>query len=332
MRRTIYPYPTLASDLELKIAAVQVDGKAINTDFLLVSERVLNIYDAAISEWERLSFNVEVQCHAPTLAAYEAEHGQVVLTLVASCRPTNVRQRIELKRSEKDPSRWTGVVELDRDNFREKVALHGILTGNVESLPHRPVAFTDPWVIYFDPTDSFRVAGALRVVWVDFKSADAPPIAKQFSDSAYVVDLDKPMPEILLNSSFDGLEPLLRDSKDRSNVEKALHDTTRMAIARSVWMTLVNDSMAAIREGEDGDETEWPERSWQTEVLKRILPEIDATKSEAELLHLAADDWRKQSGSAVFQSRAEAVIGELTNANKTLRKAMQKLIREGVVT
>lgn len=331
MSKTIYPYPTLASDIELTISDLEVDGHAVNTEFVLGGDRVLNIYDAGISEWERLGFNVAVQCHGPTLQAYESEHGQLELTLVTSCRATNMRQGIKPIRSELDPAKWASHVELNRNSLRNKVTLRAILTGDIESHAFRPVGLSDPWTIYFDPTDSFRVAGALRVVWIDFKSPDAPPIARQFPDSAYVVDLEKPLPEILLNSDFEGLEPLLRDSKARSNIEGALHDSTRLSIARSVWMTLVNDAMASIRLGEDGEEPEWPERSWQVEVLKRILSHIDSSKSETELLHLAAEEWRTHPGSAVFQARAEATVGDIVNANKSLRKSIQKLIREGVV-
>jgi len=49
------------------------------------------------------------------------------------------------------------------------------------------------------------------------------------------------------------------------------------------------------------------------------------------LLHLAAEEWRTHPGSAVFQGRAEATVGDIVNANKSLRKSIQKLIREGVV-
>src|SRR6266480_5160264 len=97
-------------------------------------------------------------------------------------------------------------------------------------------------------------------------------------------------------------------------------------------MTLVTDSMSAIRNGEDDEEPEWPERGWHAEVLQRVLPEIDPTRSETELLHLAATEWRSHPGSATFLSRAEAAIGEIIQANKSLRKTMQTLMREGVVS
>jgi hypothetical protein len=97
------------------------------------------------------------------------------------------------------------------------------------------------------------------------------------------------MPEILLNQSFDGLEPLLRDAKDRSPVEQALHDGTRMAIARSVWMALISDAMAGVQLAENGGNPSWLEREWQTEVLKRIFPDVHPTASESEINRLGGD-------------------------------------------
>src|SRR5206468_2259939 len=100
--------------------------------------------------------------------------------------------------------------------------------------------------------------------------------------------------------------------------------------ARSVWMTLVADAMSAIRDAEEAEDPEWPERGWHAEVLRRVLPEIDSRRSETELLRLAATEWRRHPGSATFLSRAEAAIGEIIQANKSLRKTIQNLMREGV--
>lgn len=330
MKRAIFPYPTLAADLETKVANVRLDGKPIKTDFMMTGDRVMDVGEAAIEAWEKLTFDVEVQSHKDTVKAYEENNGEIKLAFVASCRPTNTRQIIELTRSDEDLSLWAGTVELNRDCFRGKVSLHAILTCELDEELPKPIGFSEAWTIYFDATDSLRVSGSLKVVWYDFTSSEAPPIARQFPKAPYVVDLEKPLPEIYLNETFEGLEPLLRD-KQRTGVEKVLHDTMRMSMGRSVWMTLVNDSMAAIRKGIDGEEHQWPERSWQTEVLQRVLPEVDSSRSESQLLDSAATEWREYPGASTFQGRAEAAVGEIIDANKTLRKSIQKLIREGIV-
>jgi len=332
MKDIIFPYPTLRGGVELKVTEVRADGEVVPVAPALTAEGALDIGQLGVPDWQRLSVKADVQTQPSALEAYEQKHGRVALTLVASCRPTNVRQALQCERSTLGPSCWSGILELARANFRERVVLQGILTAQANGVIHRPVGFTNRWSVYVDPSDSFKVAGALRVTWCDFKSASAPPVAKQFPDVPYVVDLDKSLPEIVLNESFEGLEPLLRDSTPRSRMEQALHESTRMSIARSVWLTLLANSMSAIHGGEEGEDPEWPEREWQSEVLRRVLPEIDSSRSEAELLRLAGTEWRTHPGSAAFLSRAEAAIGEIIQANRSLRKTTQTLLREGVAS
>lgn len=332
MKAMIFPYSTFDGDVELAITDVRVDGLLLPADDVQANDRLIALHGQEKPRWRRLAFRVDVQANPGKLRQFEEEHGPVVLTVIASCRPTNTRQPVQLSRSTLDPSIWSGKAELHRSQFRDKVQLEAMLTAKVDGVANRPVATSDDWTLYFDPSESFRVAGSLRVVWYDFKSESAPPIARQFPESAYVVDLDRPLPEILLNKSFEGLEPILRDAKDRTPTELALHDITRMSIARSVWLALVHDAMSAIPCDEDDEEPTWPEREWHAEVLRRILVEIDPGKSESELLRLAATEWRRHPGSAAFAARAEAVIGDVVGANKALRKSTQALIRRGIVT
>ena len=332
MKAMIFPYRTLNDDVELAITDVRIDDSPVPPDSIQPNERLIALHGQEDRSWQRLAIRMDVQTNPGKLQQFEQEHGPVTLSVIAGCRPTNIRQPIRLERSKLDPSIWSGKAELHRSQFRDKAHLAAILTANVGGLPYRPVATSAEWTLYFDPSESFRVAGSLRVVWCDFKSESAPPIAKQFPDSSYVVDLDRALPEILLNKSFEGLEPILRDAKDRSSIELALHDITRMSIARSVWLALLHDAMSAIPPEVDDEEPTWPEREWHADVLRRILSEIEPGKSESELLRLASAEWRQHPGSASFAARAEAVIGDIVGANKALRKSTQALIRQGIVT
>lgn len=332
MKAIIFPYPTFKGDLELALSEIRVDDAPVLPEDVQANDRLVTLHGRDRTDWEKVTASVDVQVNPATMRQFEAEHGPLALCVIASCRPTNTRQPLRLERSTLDPSIWSGRLELHRPQYRDKVQVQAVLTANIQGLPHRIVATSDRWTLYFDPSESFRIAGSLRVVWVDFRSADAPEIARRFPDSAYVVDLERSLPEILLNKSFDGLEPILRDAKDRSSTELALHDLTRMSFAKSIWLALVHDAMSSIPVEEDDGEPAWPEREWHAEVLRRILPEVDPTKSESELLRLASADWRQHPGSASFASRAEAVIGDFIGANKALRKSTQALIRGGVVS
>jgi hypothetical protein len=63
--------------------------------------------------------------------------------------------------------------------------------------------------------------------------------------------------------------------------------------------------------------------------LKHVLPLVAPDKGEAELLELAAGDWRGEAAGQ-FLARAEAVIGERLGANGSVRRYVQTYEREGV--
>ncbi|MGP0065013.1 MAG: hypothetical protein ACLQGP_15625 [Isosphaeraceae bacterium] len=105
---------------------------------------------------------------------------------------------------------------------------------------------------------------------------------------------------------------------------KGVHDMLPLGIARSVWMALVADAMAAVRVEGDAAGPEWPEAAWQAEVLRRVLRRVSSRKSDRELLELAATDWRTHPGAAAFWARAEAAVGDLIRADETLRRLIEE--------
>jgi hypothetical protein len=329
MKDVLFPFETLIEPLTVNLQSPILDGQPAPASVINAEERLVNLYDI-LGSWRRLELPFAVSANQATLEEFEKKHGMTTLLIVAHCRPTNTRQSLKLARSDNHPGTWRGVMELDRDNFRDRVEIQTVLTGTVQGVPHRPVAYGDTWAIHFDEPASLRLRGTLEVKWESFKHTDHPA-ARQFPDSTHVVVLGGSMPRIFLNSDFEGLEPLMRDRKDRRGIEKALHDQLRLQIARSVWMALLAESMAAVQVPEEAEEPEWPETPWQTEVLKRIVHDVDPTRSESELLRLLTSDWRTAGGSSEFLPRAEAVVGDLIRANSMLRQFVHHN-REEVIT
>lgn len=221
-------------------------------------------------------------------------------------------------------------MEMDRDNYRGRVRLEATLTATVGEVPHRPVAETNPWAVYFDTPETFRLGKALPVKWHDFTRDDAPLVAKPFKDGTHVVDFDRPLPTLFLNTAFAGLEGLLKDRKDRKGTERAIHDLLRTGIARSVWLALFRDALAEVREAEDGAAVEWPETPWRAEVLRHILPEVMPGKSDAEMLHMVLTDWQEPQRAGELFARAEAVLCDVVKGNEHLRRFVQKNAEESI--
>jgi hypothetical protein len=319
----LFPYDTLGGGdpPTLTITALRVDG--IGRSALINKETSsVNLFEET-KAWNRAELELELTSDPGNVSEFERKHGSVSAVVVANCLPTNTRQPVTLARSDVDPGRWSGKLELDRDNFRARVVLVTTLTATVNRVKFRPAAFASGWTVHADEPESLRLKGTLRVKWLNFKNQDAPSPARDFPNSTHVVAFTGGVPELWLNSSFEGLEALLKDRKDRRGADKGLHDFQRTGIARGVWMALIADALAAVQaEASDDNEAEpdWPEVPWQTEVLKQILPEVAPGKSDRELLALAAAEWRQHPGAAEFFSRAEGVVGDLVKANELLRR------------
>ena len=165
---------------------------------------------------------------------------------------------------------------MDRDDFRGRAIVGPILTASVSGISHRPVGTAAGWTLHFDEPESLRLTGHASSPLAQFQGQGRRPLAKQFPDVTHLVWFGEALPEVWLNSAFDDLRSLLDDRK-RPGAEKGLHDMQRLSIARGVWMALVADALAAVREQtEEAGETEpeWPDTEWQSEVLRRVLPEI----------------------------------------------------------
>jgi hypothetical protein len=216
---------------------------------------------------------------------------------------------------------------LDRDNLRGRVALAGTLTATVQKVAHRPVGSAPVWAVHIDEPESLRLRGTLKVRWMDFKATDAPQPAAAFPGSTHVVGYAEGLPELWLNSSFEGLQGLLDDRKGRKGSDKGLHDLLRTGIARSAWLVMLADAVAGIRTDDDG-EPDWPEAPWQAEILKAVLPEMAPAKPEREQLRLALDARQGLGGALDYFARAEAVVSDLVTSNKTLRAFAQTYRQE----
>ena len=325
MSTVLFPYDILAdAEPALTISGLRLNGK-LRPNLIKKEDATVPLYDDS-PLWRWAELTLELTCNPDTVRAFEEKHGPVSAVVVANCLPTNTRQPLRLTRSQVDPGRWSGTLELDRDNFRDRVALVTTMTATVDGVPHRPVAAVQGWTVYADEPESLRLKGTLRVRWLNFKSPDAPPPARDFPKSTHVVAFTGGVPELWLNSGFEGLEPLLKDRKDRRGADRGLHDFLRTGIARSVWLALIADAMSAVHQDTASDgtsEPDWPEVPWQAEILKLILPQVSPGKSERELLSMAVGEWREPAGAAEFFARAEAIVGDVVKANESLRRFVQ---------
>lgn len=326
MSAVLYPYPTLPlpEPPDISVTEVRLDTGTCFAPKLPDPE----VYLHEVKDiWRTATLDLSLTCEGD-LKGFEEAHGPVSAVVVANCLPTNTRQRLAMTRSDTVTNRWEGQLVLDRANFAKRVDLTAVFTATVGGVPHRTVAVTSRREVYFDRPESVRLNGTLDVRWRCFKADQAVEPGKSFPESSHFVAFDKALPAIWLNRDFDGLEALLADRKDRDAGEKGVHDMLRLGIARGAWMTLLGAALAGVQPGEDGEEPDWPTIDWQKQVLRLVLPKIDPTKPERELLVIAADA-RTTPGGGEFFARVEAVVDEhLLDANRVLRGYVQRHGRE----
>ena len=323
MTNVLYPYATLVDgEPVLTVAAVRLDDTS-RPQFIKKEDSTIHIYEDP-KRWKKAEIDLELTCSSGPIQEFEDSHGPLSPILVAHCLSTNVRQQLLLTRSEVELGRWSGTLELDRDSVSDRIFLESTFAATIDGIPNRPVATTPRWTIYADEPRSLSLKGNLKVRWLDFKKTEESP-AKEFPKCTHVVAFNSGVPELWLNSGFEGLEPLLKDRKDRRGAEKGVHDVLRTGIARSVWLTLIADALSAVREESAANETmpDWPEKPWQAEVLKLVLYDVAPGKSEIELLSMASKEWRESPGSGEFFARAEAVVGDIVRSNELLRRFVQ---------
>lgn len=322
-----FPYKTIAGDVELRIPEGKLDDGAFPKNPFTPDQRLVQLYDLDRRAWRSVSFELELIGPADEVAALEKAGGEVTATAVAQCPATQLRQTVRLQRAASKAAKWNGTVELNRDNFRGWVELVGLIVGVVASRPARHLGRSEPWSLHFDEPAVLPLEGTLRVQWIDFKNPGEQQFLSDHADKPSFTDLSDTVPTVYLNKcdDFAGLPSIMDDRRRTNKWDKALHDSQRVGIARSVWLAMLNAALAAVREDEDGGDPNWPAEDWKRQVLQALLPEIYPDVSPEQALAQAMADKKSPDGAATLESRAEAAINSQVSAGKILRRTLDAL-------
>lgn len=338
MKGTIFPYPTLANRLGLAVEgvtyrrSVEDQGRKLQKhEYMPDDER----YTIAIVDTERypldssvLDLNLQIQAPRGELQTMEKQGMEPRVVVVLSCGQTQMRLAHRARASEADHSIWTVDLELDRQLFAGTVNLRAILYGTVDELDHRYLGESSAWEIVLDPGSRPPVSGALPVRWVDFTASTDVELHGIKEEPFYLNMSTGALPEVLLNSSFQGLPELFPDTGRPPGQWGSLHELQRLSIARSVWMAMFQVSLAAV-ESPEGEEPDWPGVEWQRRVLREILPLVYENQEEPEgALRETVGDFSTAASRSELESRALRVIGHrIINEGKGLRWALRQAER-----
>ena len=332
MRDELFPYEVLSNDLNLTIKLATFN-RYENTKLIEepVSERSINhekheifLWAEEYGGWDFLSLLVEVTI--PEVEIHKIKN-QIDVIAAVNCNKTNLRQTFILRKN-KTYYKWSGTINLDKINYFGSVDLKCLLTGQALGRESRFFAESTPWKIYFDEAHSPPIKGAIPIKWINFKITNEIPELRKYAYETHYLAIEDTIPTLYLNSGFEGLPELFSEDNRPKGFHLALSETTSSSIAKSVWMAMFQTALSGIRRYEDEDEFDWPDITWQKNILQQLLPHIYSDlKNEAALQKAGSD----VSSGAVnrLESEALAVINKvIINEGKTIRKAIYQIQKD----
>jgi hypothetical protein len=316
--KSLYPYPTLFGDVTLAISTASVDGTAVESNRLAPDTRTVDLAELERAGWERAELAFEVRGPASELAERKAARCFVVL----HCGHTSARQVVELARDAEDPSRWTGSVRIDRNCWFGRIDVRSAITDTVADVASRVIGSGIPWVVHLDDLPPQPVHGSITVVWEDFRHPGPHrAFLKQYGDHPTFLEIDPDDPKLFLNSSFSGLEALLRDQPRRPSAERALHDQTRAAIANEIWVALFNAVATGLAADVHGT-PELPPEGWQRTVLQVLLDRMYPNQGFEEAARQLVATLGEREGAADVQQRLLPAAATQVGAPALLRSGI----------
>lgn len=319
MKNLIFPYKTLDGDVRLRLYGGGLDDGDWPKSPYTADFRLVQLHDLDKADWQVAHFEVEATVPAEEVAKRGTD---VRVLAVVECPSTQYRATVPL-RAEPGGAKWSGRVELHRDNFAGKVSVHALVAGEVHRTANRYLGISDTWAVYFDEPDVPPLSGTMRCRWVDFENPGDLRFLKTFAEHPFYTDLDSPQPTLYLNSAkhFEGLSTLLGDRK-RTAAEKPLHNAERLSIARTVWMALFNTSIASIPREDDGT-PDWPAEDWKRNVLRKMLARIYPLQSDGERLAAALEARSSNEQAGQIESRAQMTIDSIIRVPRLLRLTLE---------
>lgn len=325
----LYPYVTLFRNPKLLIGREGVELSRMDNlaDPIYLPEenfndnsRIITLWPRSDQPWENVKLRMRADLSRTGLDRIE---GNTAVTAVAECKASQVRTAIQLH--ETGDSQWQGELNIGRRMFTGLATLRCIVSETDSRNTPRFIGETETWKIYFEEFIPRIPYGAVRSIWIHFRTDSERPFLRDYASETSYLDLGGPEPLILLNSDFRGLRSLLEEPPRLAGRRKAVAIPTALNIAKSVYMSLVFTALNELGANAEGDEPDWPTTPWMNNILQMILPHIypdldnDAMLVEAYRA-FQAGDMRKDI------SEASAVISrKLLKEGRQLGQALRAI-------
>ncbi|RPK71058.1 hypothetical protein EES44_04225 [Streptomyces sp. ADI96-15] len=316
---TVYAYPTLVGKVEATVKGAHIDGKPLQLSLISRSERVVALHQVEREDWTEGVLDLEVS--VPAGEVDDGPWARVGCFAVLSEGATNTRVVSRLDK-QRDDSVWRGEVRVHRSCHLARATLDVCVVGTYGGIDGRVIGTADaPWVVDLHGRPPTRQRD-LDIVEVDFRDGPEEWL-RRFADAPWLIDTEREQPTILLNTSFEGLAPLL--SGAHGPLEKATAGLLAAQIAADAWSTMFHSALADLEFDEDG--TPHLPGGWQGAVLRSLLPDVFPELPLAEALAEAHSRRADGRGWGEVQSRIQFAAARRGTLPKNLTAALRAVSR-----
>lgn len=315
---TLFPYPTLLGEIGIEVLEVVVDGSTLPYAMISKSQRSVALHQVERSRWEEAHLTVRVT--GPQRELAEGPWSEVACVAVLTEGTTNARSVQPLQPD--GPGTWSGTVELLRNRHREQAVLTASAVAEVDGVAGRLIgSAVTPWIVDLKASAPARHRD-LNLVEVDFR--DGPDEwLRPFKDAPWLVDTSGEMPTIHLNTAFEGLIELLRESG--GPLQKATGGIIAAQIAHEMWTAMFHTAVGDLELDQDG--TPLLPGGWRESVLRAMLPDVVPGMSLTDALYEVRNRRADGHGWAELQSSIQYAASRRAQIPRNLTTALRVVDR-----
>ncbi|WP_127360889.1 hypothetical protein [Actinacidiphila soli] len=323
---TLFPYPTLVGEIEVRVKQVRIDGKPLSLSVVSRPQRAVALHQVERPNWEDGSIDLEVTL--PELELADGPWSEVACVAILTEGSTNTRVVRRLQR-DRLSSTWSGSVPVLRAMHRDRATLNVSAVATVGGVAGRTIGTADEaWIIDLLARTPVRQR-EIEIAEADFRDGPQEWL-RPFKDAPWLVETAGEMPTILLNSSFEGITQLLKGSGNP--LEKAASGLVAAQIAGEAWTAMFHSAVADLELDDDG--APLIPSGWRESVLRTMLPDVLPGLALADALievhnrHAAGYGWAELQSQIHFAaSRRAQVPKNLTTAVRAITRSQEGATR-----
>ncbi|KOS56162.1 hypothetical protein [Rhodococcus rhodochrous] len=319
--RPVYSYPTLLGDVDLKVAAVTVDGHPLPYSMVSTTEHAVALHESGRTVWE--TARLELKAILPDREISEGQWTDVVCLAVLTEKATNARTTQQLIPG--NGGTWTGTLEMSRSRYARRGSLSLVVTATVGEVPGRVIGGTErDWFVDVAASKPMRQRD-VDVVDEDFR--DGPEWLREFKDSPWIVDTSGDVPRVYLNTTaVEGLVDILNGSAG-SLEERLVRDLAASQIAQDAWTAMFHSAVSGLEVDEDG--TPVMPDGWRESVLRTMLPDVIPDRQPADALYEIARRRADGIGWSEIQTRIQYAAGRRSQLTRKFTTAVRSAHQKG---